>query len=162
VVECAYNFLGGIPQNFDEFEDFVAKVQREIDRKNENLTEYRYVPVLVGHSMGGAYASAIAAQKHISSITFDPMGWGNELYKKVGEDALRRADGADASYHINLSVDGCWVSDPSALLFQRVPGKTIHLPNCTNLTSSVEIHQRIRQTWEGFSKVAWPSGAAES
>ncbi|MDR0727461.1 MAG: hypothetical protein LBF26_01010 [Puniceicoccales bacterium] len=155
IVECAYNFFGGVPQNFYAFKDFVAKVQAKIAEKNAAPgTKYRYAPIVIGHSMGGAYALAVAVEGGISSITFNPMGWGSELYKRVRKDAFTRANTDHASYHINLSVSGCWVSDPGALLFQRVPGKTIHMPNCTNYKSSAEIHRCISETWESFRKSA--------
>ncbi|MDR0727891.1 MAG: lipase family protein, partial [Puniceicoccales bacterium] len=153
--ECMCNFFGGLAENFAPIESFVAKVQRTIDEKNAALTEYRYVPVVVGHSMGGALASGIAVEKGISSITFNSMGWGNELYRRVGRDALRTANTTNAQYHINISVAGCHVSDPSAFIFQQVPLRTIHLPNCTELA---EIHMRIKDTWEAYCREAGLSG----
>jgi hypothetical protein len=159
-INCAWNLLGGMPKNFAKYVGFTHEVQAEIAQKNAASTEFRYVPVVVGHSMGGAFASAIAIKQGISSITFNSMGWGSELYKTVGDDACYAADTVDAPYHLNLSVEGCWVSDPDALLFQRLPVRTVHLPNCTMMTNSTEIHQRMAETWRAFcAKAGLPHGA---
>jgi hypothetical protein len=147
VLECIYQFFGGRAENFAPIEAFTEEVLGKISERNANLSKFRYVPVVVGHSMGGAFASAIAIKQGISSITFNSMGWGAEFYKMVGEDAIRRAETADLSTNINLSVAGCHVSDPGAFIFQRTPGKTFHLPNCTELEN---IHMSHDRTWGAF------------
>jgi hypothetical protein len=154
VIECAKSLLGGSAENFFAFRDFVTEVRTEIRQKNAQQAGFRYVPVLVGHSMGGALASAVAIQMGLSSLTFNPMGWGSEYYKMTNVDVLRRANTVDAWYHINLSVEGCNVSDPKTFNFQLVPGATLHLPNCTKLTDPMSIHVRIVETWEAFREKA--------
>jgi hypothetical protein len=151
VLECVYNFFGGRAENFAPIEAFVAKAQEEINRKNATQTAYRYVPVLVGHSMGGAFASAIAVKEGISSITFNSMGWGSELYENVGDSAIRKAATAGNPGNIEISVAGCHVSDPNAFIFQKMPVKTFHLPNCTE---SAHIHMCVGHTWRTYCQHA--------
>jgi hypothetical protein len=159
-VECAFNLLGGKMERFNACEDFVARVQAECDQKNAALTECRYIPVLAGHSMGGMIALAIAVKRGISSITFNSMGVGSGSRDTIGEAAFLVADTTAVSYHLNLSFEGDWVSGPNSLISQRLLGKTVYCPNCTDITDSATLHQRPKETWRALcAKAGLPHGS---
>jgi hypothetical protein len=153
MVNAACASLDGLPSNFDRIAAYTDGVLKKMEEKNQISEKTRYVPVLVGHSMGGAFASIFACKYHTASLTFNTMGCGKALRECAGDEACTKANGEEAHFHLNLTFYKDWVSDPHGATFYREPlGKTVRLP----LPNSGEgmdvgyIHNHFRANWAAF------------
>ncbi|MDR1891071.1 MAG: hypothetical protein LBQ23_02710 [Puniceicoccales bacterium] len=88
------------------------------------------VPIVTGFSMGGMYATAIAAKNNWASITFNGLGLGKAGYDFIGEENWEIAQQQPAS-HINLFVEHDFVASQNSPLSKLTStlGPVISIPS---------------------------------
>lgn len=91
------------------------------------------IPILVGHSQGGAIANLLATKHNLPSITFNAQPVSDKLGEKfTGKEAWNatKTDPAQRGKHINFVEQGDWVSDMKTSWFSapQLIGETYILP----------------------------------
>jgi hypothetical protein len=88
------------------------------------------VPIVTGFSMGGMYATAIAAKNNWTSVTFNGLGLGKAGYDFIGEGNWEIAQQQPAS-HINLFVEHDFVASQNSPLSKLTStlGPVISIPS---------------------------------
>ncbi|MDR2432329.1 MAG: hypothetical protein LBD34_01080 [Puniceicoccales bacterium] len=107
-IDAAKNVLGGKSEALERANTVIDNTITEA--KNKAGDNEVIVPYFVGHSMGGMLAQAMAVKNNAGSLTFNPLGMGNETVKYVGRDNVINAHASNR--HMAFCSENDWLNGP--------------------------------------------------
>ena len=118
-------------------------IKQKVSEVQKQYSDDRHVvvPFLIGHSLGGMFANALATKNHWGSMCFNALGLGTGTRKFVGDANMKCANTEDAKQHISMSVQNDFLTTEKFVIewLVRTPGRRVILPNDT-LSNPIAIH----------------------
>ncbi|MDR1233088.1 MAG: hypothetical protein LBJ75_02400 [Puniceicoccales bacterium] len=128
--EGTKNILSSSTDRLASANDLILSHIKSVQEKFKSDSNVIVAPFITGFSLGGMFASAIAARNNFSSMVFNGLGLGETGCKFVGKENWARAQQQPDS-HVAMFVDHDFVASPDSPWHDstKTPGRIVRIPS---------------------------------
>lgn len=98
------------PKIISKYEKVLLDLKTKIEEKEKTDENVKFIPLLIGHSQGGAIVNLLAAKHNLLSATFNAQPVNDKLGEKFAGKIAWNTAKTDPS-HTNFVEQGDWVAD---------------------------------------------------